>query len=124
MVRARRELEASAYLAPYPSEVGRRRRELQAVLGRAGSPAEAMLSLGEIEALRTELESATRNLRRAAAPPPEALQAAVEAYLSREYQVVLDLLNEQTFSSTRATSHVHLLRAAGLLLALPGVGWS
>ena len=70
--------------------------------------------MGELEALRADLTRATRNLRRAAEPPPEALTTAARAYFARDYEGVLTELEDRAFESERARSHAHLLQAAAL----------
>jgi len=110
---AKENLGASEYLKPYPRGVSRRRAAVQTVLEKAGS-IDADLSTGELEALKSELETADSRLRSAVSPPPPELTSAAEAFLLGDYTAVLTILEASEFSSVRAASHAHLLNAAAL----------
>ena len=75
---------------------------------------DADLSTGELEALKSELETADSRLRSAVSPPPPELTSAAEAFLLGDYTAVLTILEASEFSSVRAASHAHLLNAAAL----------
>lgn len=106
-------LSDSEHLAPYPREISRWRAAVGAALDKAGS-LEAELSLDELDVLKSELETAISGLRDAVSPPPRELIRAAEAFLSGDYRSVLAILGGSSFSSTRAASQAHLLKAAAL----------
>lgn len=110
---AKEVLANSEYLQPYPRGVSHRRAAVQAALDKAGS-VDADLSIGELEALKSELGTADSGLRNAISPPPPELASAAEAFLMGDYAAVLTILEAREFSSARAASHAHMLNAAAL----------
>jgi len=59
-----------------------------------------------------KLETATSDLRGAAAPPPKALGPAIEAYFNGDYKRAVELLAAVRVSGRRSLAQLHLLRAA------------
>lgn len=111
---ARSELRASEYLQPYPAGVARNRWAVEQALEHAQAAADESLNVGELQAIQVELAKATRELRRSVTGPPDELKAAAEAFLARDYAGVLSILGEREFTSAKALSSSHLLRAAAL----------
>jgi tetratricopeptide (TPR) repeat protein len=105
-------LSATAYLRPYPPDLGRQREMLESVVGTASARIED-LALGDLVRLAGQLQSLRGRLEDAAAPPPKALRDAAEAYVNGDLASVLDLLAGTDFRG-RSAAHAHLLRAAAL----------
>ena len=114
VTRARGELKSCEYLQPYPPAVARSRAAVEQALEHARVASDGSLSAGELQVVQSELAKATRDLRRSVTPPPNDLQAAAEAFYSRDYTGVLTILGEREFASARAASSSHMLRAAAL----------
>ena len=112
MATARRELQASEYLKPYPAMIARRRAAVVQALEHAQAASDTSLSGGELQAIQAELTKATRELRRSTIPPPTELATAAEAFLAKDYRGVVALLGKSEFSSPKASYHSHLLQAA------------
>ncbi len=105
---ARELLASQRELEPYPREVARRRADLEAAIAAAepaGSPA-------EVESALAALDAAAGRLRKAVAPPPEALTRAAEAFFRGDYERVVKLLEGARFAEARAAAHAALFRAA------------
>lgn len=121
---AREELAASEYLRPYPTAVARSRVAVEQALQHSRALEDSSLTKSEIEALESELETTTEALRQATSPPPATLTAAAAAFLERDYSGVLIALAESEFTSSRATAHAHLLKAAALFSLYHATGAS
>ena len=119
VTKAGKELRASEFLRPYPPAVARRRAAVEQALEHAQGATDDNLNPSEMQVLRSELEKATRDLRRSITPPPVELQTAAEAYLARDYSGVLTVLAEANFSSARAASHGHLFAGSCPVFSLP-----
>lgn len=108
---ARRELEDSSFLEPYPPGIARRRADLEAILAEAGDLAPGT-DPDELEGLRSRLVGSLVRLRRAVAPPPQVLQEAAQALFSADYPMVLEVLREVELDDPRAVAQAHLFQAA------------
>lgn len=108
---ARRELEASSALEPYPPGIARRRDDLEAILAEVGDT-DPGTDPAELEGLRSRLVGSLVRLRRAVAPPPPVLQEAARAFFSADYPMVLELLREAEPDDPRAVAQGHLFQAA------------
>jgi hypothetical protein len=104
-------LESTAFLAPFPPEIDRRRREVEALLAAAAALAAGVPS-SESERLHGELAAASSRLRRATAPPPEKLTAAAGAFFAGDYERALSLLAGLDSAEARARAQAALLSAA------------
>lgn len=122
VTRARSELAASEYLAPYPATVARSRTAVEQSLMRAQAARETTMSAAELETIRAELGRVIGDLRRTVAPPPTELVGAAEAYMAGDYPEVLAILENRELASARAASHAHLLRAAALFSLYQSTG--
>ncbi len=106
---ARRELDATTDLAPYPPGIAERRADLQAAIDASTDPG---LSLPGLKEVRARLESSTERLRAAAEPPPGPLVEAAAAWLRGDPEAVLAALHDVELAEPRAEAHADLLRAA------------
>lgn len=118
---ARRLLRATAYLQPYPPEVGRRRQELQGMVA-AGETLGTETDVDRLERYAQRLAAAANALEQAAAPPPRRLLDAAEAFFQGEHERVLELLAEADLGNRRATAQAHLFRAAARYALYVGGG--
>lgn len=101
-------------LEPYPREIGRRRAELEGAVasGEALAAGSGSGSQAELEAAIAALEGAQTRLKKAVAPPPDALSRAADALFRGDYERVLKVLEGARFSEARAAAHASLFRAA------------
>ncbi len=118
---ARSTLEATADLAPYPPQVGSRRSEVEQLVAESDRLA-AEAPAAEAEALRERLATAVARLQGAAAPPPEELLSAADAFFAGDYDRTLELLDGARFRDNRSVAHAHLLAAAARFALAAGAG--
>ena len=108
---AEQQLQATAWLRPYPRQIGRLVSRVSELIDESRRP-EIEQDAARLDETRSELESALVRLREATAPPPEALSEAARAFFDSDYETALDLLEDLDTTSRRVAVEAHILRAA------------
>lgn len=108
---ARDLLEGTAYLAPYPHQLGKARADLRGLLEEA-ERRQGAGTADYLEGLQARISNSLANLDALSRPPPPELAQGVEKYLRGEYGSVVQSLAPARFESGRARAHAHLLMAA------------
>ncbi len=104
-------LASHRFLEPYPPEMARRRAELAAAVAAAEAlPRNA--DRAAVDASAEALLAAQNRLKRAVAPPPEALNRGAEAFFRGDYQEALRQLEGAQLNEPRAAALAALFRAA------------
>lgn len=103
-------LTSTQWLSPYPRRVSAARQKMTLAL----KEWERLSTVGgvSLDNVERQLDSALRELRAVTAPPPSELQEAAALYLGGDYAAVLQQLEEESFSSSKAKAQACLLRSA------------
>jgi hypothetical protein len=108
---ARRALEATAGLRPFPARITQLRRDLERLLEQRKGLTATTPEV-ELRELARRLAEGAETLEGESAGPPGELVAAAEALFAARYEQVLEILGDRRYGTRRAQAHAALLKAA------------
>ena len=110
---ARRLLRRTEYIAPFPPRVLQARQQIRALIEEAADAAEDA-DPDRWQDLAERLDAANQRLRAEAAPPPQPLIEAADAFARGDYALAVVLLRPRSFDDPRLDAHAKLLLSASL----------